>query len=687
MNPFFNPLLRKMDVGPDAGENVSVTGNTVNFIGGGTEGAVYNAGAGLTLEGNVFTAHVATVGFGMELSGGTASYARYRNIETVTGSSVTLQAGHAYKVYATSAAITINTENIPANMYGQEGHLEVFVAGTGYVQTGTNVVLANALEPDAVNNCTVRFHDGLAIISVEDHVAGYIVVSATGSTAGTLPYALSSASQEYVAFDAALNGSMLDMGGAVTNSEKHVVGNGYTETIVSGGINCTSKTTFANLGMNGVVVSSGTLTLGDVYIPNGATVAVSGGGLAIEKVTGNGGTIDLNGTNMIITTEKSTQASGVVFTGGSAAVGGVMNTAGKNTFNSCTFSANTAGSGGAFYIGSNGNVTLSSCSAVSNTAPGGAFAYIFGGSMNLTDCSIDTDQNITIRDGTVTVAGSNTLGRISNVVTAGTVLISSGAIVDLTGNTNATPINPGGGVTFAPGGATILTGGTTGVVDAQYMLGGMTVPQIGNTNLVNLSGTRIAVDDSDTIVSNCIFSGISGITGVGGGALYFGSGGTAVLTDCLFINNYNSNGGNAFGIGSKTVTISNCSLPASGVSGTAVTQNVIINTGGKLYLAGGNEASTIQLQGLNTELVFTGVNSIARVIGYNGGTTSGGSVTISSGASINLTSSITPGGGIVVSGGTCTINGVPIEPTAEGSAYTSIINSGGTLYIDGEVVP
>ena len=125
------------------------------------------------------------------------------NIVNVTGASVTLQPNTAYKMYATTGALNV-TANPPAvNKWAYEGHAEIFVGSVGYVVFDTSkIVLANQLEPDSVNNCTLRFHDGKCIISVEDHLAGYIVVSATGTSAGSLYYGLGTASEAYIAVDA-----------------------------------------------------------------------------------------------------------------------------------------------------------------------------------------------------------------------------------------------------------------------------------------------------------------------------------------------------------------------------------------------------------------------------------------------------------------------------------------------------
>ena len=149
-----------------------------------------------------------SAGFGINIAGGsTISLARTRPITTIpsTSTSVTLQPGEAYIIDATTTSKTLNVGSVPSGYFGLESHMEIFVANTGYIVTGTNVVLTQPLEPDSVNNCTIRFHDGFAIISVEDHVAGYIVVSSGSgsSTSGTLAYGVKSSTSAYIAFNGA----------------------------------------------------------------------------------------------------------------------------------------------------------------------------------------------------------------------------------------------------------------------------------------------------------------------------------------------------------------------------------------------------------------------------------------------------------------------------------------------------
>jgi hypothetical protein len=286
-------------------------------------------------------------GYRISIAGGTASFVPSADIVTVTDASVTLNPDTAYKIYATTSAVTLNANVPAAGKWAYEGHLEIFVAGTGYVVTGSNVVLANALEPDAVNNCTVRFHDGIAIIAVEDHVAGYIVVNGATSGDGSLYYGISTSTNDYVAFDASLNGSVIPLAGAVAEGEKHLVGNGYTSTTLTGAVDCgTSKFTVANLALSDVQVTGGVMTLGDAYIPSGSTVVVSGGKLMVENVTGNGGTIDYKFTNGSVI--GGTQSfSGVTITHCKTGdFGGLFRTfGGTYNFTSCNIVDNGATSG------------------------------------------------------------------------------------------------------------------------------------------------------------------------------------------------------------------------------------------------------------------------------------------------------------------------------------------------------
>ena len=703
MNPVFDPLQRKMVSGPEAGQNVDVDGFEVSFSGS-TTGGVYNAAAGLSLTGNTFSV---APGYRMNTSGGTVNQDRFFPIETVSGTSVTLQAGHAYIINATtSAGITLNCESFAANTFGLEGHATIYTANAGYVQQGANVYLADPLEPDAVNNCTIRFHGGSATVSVEDYFGGYIVLSG-GTGSGSLPYGLASAGSQYIGFNASLNGQTLNLSGAVANGEKHVVGNGCGDTILTGAVNCGSSSfTVANLSLANVQITGGVMTFGDAYIPSGSTVAVSGGGLAVEKVTGAGSAsvIDLGGTNVICSGIATCNASGCTFVSGYGAGSGGGVFFNSNTrfahiqLTDCEISGCSATHAGAVLVAA-ASATLTNCDVIGNRADGlGGGIMIGAGKAFLSGCTItDNFASNTATtppandlqfngDGSAVLLGGNTIGHAqmanggnvtmsgTNKVTgvfqyrgsanSGSVTLTSGAILDLTGNENPTPINPGGGITFEQGGATILTGGTAGVVDAQYTLGGMTVPTIGNTNVVNLSGTHITVSSGTATASNAIFSGGSGTNG---GGIAVVNGAIVTLTECTITGCTAQSYGKGMYLSRGFATLSSCTLETNG---DASQPEIVVRASSTLTVSGGS-VRRIDL--------YDGTASIAGTVTLGAvsatANTDGGPLTISSGAAITLTDSIVPGGIIEVSGGTCTVNGHIVES----GTYTTINANGSTV--------
>ena len=696
MGEKYDYRLHKMRVSDKlrAGAGVDVSNGTVSVITP-PEGIPYVAGVGTEIEGA--TIHVKDIpmsevdgltdalagkqavvsaGHRVEItSGSTVGVKRYMQIENVSGASVTLMADHAYKINAISSAVTLNAESIPADEWGLEGHAEIFVAGAGYVVTGNNVYLANPLEPDAVNNCTLRFHNGECVISVEDHVYGYVVTSISGMTSGTLPYGITSATSNYIAFDATTNGSAIDLGGSTASAEKHIVGNGYNDTILTGAVDCgTSKFTVANLSLQNVVVNGGTMTLGDAFIPSGSTVAVSGGGLAVEKVSGNGGVIDLGydsatqtgGTHIEI--GKSTMiANGVTFSGGSGNYGGAIfnaNSTGIVSCVSCVFSGNNAGNrGGAVYVGGLIN-SFKGCSFLDNTALAnyGLAAYVgSNATLKMEDCTLATGQTVVVTNGTnVELAGSNAIA--ATVLDAqgnstGSVTLTSGAILDLTGNSagpayvvngatvGTIPINPGGGITIGS--------------DVQIY------PSAGSASAVEISGGTFGSITNGGVLMGPVRIEANGV--VGGNATvdvssylrgdYFTCSGLTFVNPVFrAIQPY---------VGQSDSFIS-CSFVGNGTH-----INGFVNQGIVTFLDCSFESGfSIACQN-DCSIILEQTNRIEAISPYSGGI---GTVTISSGASINLTSSINPGGtgGITVLTGGCTVNGNAIAA----GTYTSIDSTG-----------
>ena len=461
---------------PAAGTLIYDTDLEMLYVGDGTTagGNVISSGSG----GGEYTA-----GWRTKIIGGsTIALDPWTTIENLgSTASATLYAGHAYKLLATSGTHTLAVETPQAGKYGMDAHIELFVGAATMVQTQNPLILMDPLVPDAVNDCVVKFRDGEALMYVEDHDYGYVITVA-GGTAGTemngsLYYGLSGNTNSYLVFNYAVNGSACDLGGAVTNGEKHVVGNGYTDTILTGGVSCTSKTTFTNLGMSSAFVTGGTMTLGDVYIPNGGIVSVSGGRLEIEKVTGSGGLIDLGQTNIFIASGGSAYASGCTFTNGSASQGGAISMGtGANgiTLIDCVFSGNAV-SDRAKHIRFGGTCVMSNCVIGPGTASiGGAEDLrVSSATLDITGCT--TGHIATYIQAEIRLHGSNNITKIgesaSNPANANNITIDSGASISLSLLLNANKI-------------TVLEGGCT--------VNGTAIPAGEYTRITSSGGSAVA---------------------------------------------------------------------------------------------------------------------------------------------------------------------------------------------------
>ena len=661
--PGLDVTLGKMRGVLRPGAGIDISAGTISTTG--EAGVPYVGGTGIYIHGATISEDLTGLGR-VEINAGTISYNPVADIINVTGSTVTLEPDKAYKIVTTNGAVNISANPPAANKWGHEGHAEIFVGATGYAVFDTSkIVLANQLEPDSVNNCTLRFHDGMCYVSVEDLIAGYIVVSATGTTQGTLPYGITSATSNYIAFDATTNGATVSLSGSTANGEKHLVGNGYTSTTLTGAVDCgTSKFTVANLGLNNVQVTGGTMTLGDAFIPSGSTVAVSGGGLAVEKVTGNGGVIDLGGTN-IKNSGTPLFASGVSFTGGLADRGGAIRATGKVDLVDCVISGNTCTEGGAavfIYYANNIAVNLTGCTVTGNTGTNTLSVVGTSAGYNLSSCHIGENQDIRLVSATdyTTFAGSNTfLAKFSG---SGTVTLTSGAILDLTGNSNPTPINPGGGITFESGGATVKVG--SGTASSSYMLDNVELPagaKLTNTAVVDLGGTNI-VNPVTMSMSGVTISG--GSTSVVGGGVY-NSRGVATITSCSFIGNSATNGG----CGAYDITHANQTVYSACVFS--------VNSGGSGGGAAVNEANV-----LYKDCIFSGNSTTTS----GGGLYATGSRTVEANGCVISGNSADRGGGVLAAGTDVRISNSLVSGNSDAIGEYDVRVNGGTCTLFGSTI-
>jgi len=234
----------------------------------------------------------------------------------------------------------------------------------------------------------------------------------------------------------------------------------------------------------------------------------------VEKVTGNGGVIDLGGTNVNIASNTVINASGCAIANGSANAGGAIYMENKASamFVSCVFSSNRASPnyGGAVYQFGSGSALYSGCAFSDNSAPyanyGNAITVYANGGANvatLKDCTFEAGQTICLRGASASLAlsGSNTiLSYIKNLSSfeGGTVTISSGAILDLTGNTNAAPIAPGGGITLdaSPSSGVVIIGSAGSGTQTRTFAGGGTITGSAVTKIGAISGATVTLPSS-----------------------------------------------------------------------------------------------------------------------------------------------------------------------------------------------
>lgn len=451
-----------------------------------------SAGAGVTVTENSYNFPERDV---------TIALRDYDTIETLSGNTVVISPGKYYRLDATTGSKTISINSFDTTQWGRESYMEIFVANTGYVVTNAKVVLTAPLEPNSVNNCVIKFRNGFAIISVEDHIGGYIVISSGSDsiTSGTLAYGVKSSTSAYIAFNGALDSATaISFGGVTANGVKRIVGNGYDATTLTGSVNCgTSGCTVRNLSLQNVGIAGGVMTLGDAFIPSGSTVAVSGGELAVEKVTGAGSesVIDLGynsatqtgGTHVFVSSKTTTtvNVSSCTMTNGyvSDLYGGAIFVSRGNaaTCNGVLFRNCHGIRGGAVAVYRSADIHLSSCTFDGNTATqtNSNALYIEGANVTVIDCDFRESQNArAATSGNMRFVGSNTFKAAA--VGAGSVFIASGATLDLTDNVNATPINMSGGVIIDGGCQVITSAGATvsiaGGTYTQIKKDGTTVP-------------------------------------------------------------------------------------------------------------------------------------------------------------------------------------------------------------------
>ena len=265
---------------------------------------------------------------------------------------------------------------------------------------------------------------------------------------------------------------------------------------------------------------------------------------------------------------------------------------------------------------------------------------------------------------------------------SGAVTISSGAILDLTGNTNSAPIAPGGGITFEEGGATVKVGDST--ASSSYMMDNVTLPagaKLTNTAVVNLGGTNVFVSSGSTaITSGCtVTGGLASGSQTQGGAFNVRYSGTLYLENTVVSGNSATNAGGGLYVSSGAIYMSN-SIVSGNTGGSVLYGHDAQIAGGTMYVNGGCYIGYSVLAS-NGKMVLTGSNAVGCVTERDASRY--GTVTLSNGAIVDLTGNtnatpINPGGGVIVDGGCQVITSAGTTVSIAGGTYTQINNDGTT---------
>ena len=221
--------------------------------------------------------------------------------------------------------------------------------------------------------------------------------------------------------------------------------------------------TFGTMYSDGVIYGPVSYTTGEVISGN-ATISLGerfpvsyGSSVTLKGLTLRGST---NGA-VAITNGNLSMSDCVVSKNTDTTCGGITHYVRNLTYVGCTITGNTATGTG---TGVGGYAIEGGPSVVANFSN----CVISGNVGTVTDCRVKGTMNLIggntigqinlLSGGQLTVAGSNKIDFIDSGTGGGSVTISSGAIIDLTGATNPTAMYPGTGITLSSGGVTIQYG-------------------------------------------------------------------------------------------------------------------------------------------------------------------------------------------------------------------------------------
>ena len=357
--------------------------------------------------------------------------------------------------------------------------------------TGTatyTVTVATDTTTGVAANCTENGTTD-ASCSLRDALAAAATLPASGTVPVTVQFSATAFASAITITEA--NGTLNVP--SYTTVQGATSGSGVTlqNLVTVSGNNANSVFTVAS-GVTGAVINNLTITQGAGTMVNGG---LSGGGID------NAGSLTVNSSTFTANTLPAVGTFGGAILNGSSALG--SNAA--LTVNACTFTGNSAASGGAIYSASSGGITVSNSTFTGNTAyNGGAIEDVTIGPSSFT--------NITVTGNTATQVGaiyiavsSSSEPTISNSIISGNTATSrypdllssayagSGNVVGPTTRTAGTSAAPGVSALGFYGGPTqtmpALPGGAATCAGSVSNVGNLTTDQRGKPRVASYGAT------------------------------------------------------------------------------------------------------------------------------------------------------------------------------------------------------
>ena len=417
---------------------------------------------------------------------------------------------------------------------------------------------------------------------------------------------------------------------------------GTSGTVVLGSLSGTGVTTFASSGS----ISSGSITGGTVSVASNLSSNVSGGSVTVggtfTSAVMSGGTVTVAG----LTNETLLSGGSLIANGGGTLT---TMTAGALTVGSlATLTLGTVSGGAA--IADNGSLSISS----------GALAGVLSGSGSLTKTgaasTLTLSSNLNTFSGTLNIAGGTLSTTAVNALQAVSVVnVNAGSLIAISLPSTAL-LNVGTGASASFSSATVNLGtlSSSGLVSFGSSV---TTGSIATLSLSSTGVTTFASNSAIVTLGSLIGNGTISMTG-NGGSLTLTSGSitqaTVNLTSSSLTANISGGSVSVKTLSSPNQTISGgtVSVTASGIStlGTLSGGTVSLVSGATLQLSSGTYSDGGGIRGAGS-LSKTGLGLL--ILGtqsaYSGTTSISGTLQATVAGALGATSSITLNGGSTLS--------------------------------------